>query len=101
MAAGHGEAPDHGNDVFHHVRDNDVFEVPGFLGGEIPLPKIDLPLIGEFEITKFMVLQVVAGLLVLLIFRGLARRVRDGQPAPGRWWNFWETKTGLWRRPPA
>ncbi len=51
---------------------------------------LTLPKILGFQITKYMVLQVVAGLLALLIFRGLAARVRDGQPARGRWWNFWE-----------
>jgi F-type H+-transporting ATPase subunit a len=38
-----------------------------------------------------MVLQVVAGLFLLLVFRGLARRVASGVPPRGAWWNFWET----------
>lgn len=83
-------AADHGNDVFHHIRDAIHFELPGFLGGHTP----DLPVIPlgpyNFQITKFMVLQVVAGLLVLLIFSGLARHIRSGQPARGWFWNFWE-----------
>jgi len=37
-----------------------------------------------------MVLQVVAGLLVLLIFSGLAKHIRSGRPARGWFWNFWE-----------
>lgn len=52
---------------------------------------LTLPKILGLQITKYMVLQVVAGLLALLIFRGLAARIRDGQPARGKWWNFWET----------
>jgi len=71
MAAGH--------DSFHHVRDFPYFELPFGI-------KIELP----FGLTKFMVLQVVAALLVFWIFRGLAQRVQSGQPATGRWWNFWE-----------
>jgi F-type H+-transporting ATPase subunit a len=75
----------HSNDTFHHVRDFPYFEVPQFLGGEIHLPAI-----GSFQLTKFMVLQVVAAVIVFLIGTGLARRVRGGQPVSGRWWNFWE-----------
>lgn len=105
-------------DTFHHVRDFPYFELPRSFGvsfehhGETvygyKLPEIaflpsptkllhyfqgDLPLseIWGFQLTKFMVLQVVAGLLVLLVYRGLARRLRNPEPVKGRWWNFWET----------
>ncbi|MDB5338876.1 MAG: atpB 1, partial [Planctomycetaceae bacterium] len=83
-------AADHSNDVFHHIRDSIQFELPGFLGGPTaPLPGFDL--FGyHFQLTKFMVLQVVAGLLTLVIFRGLAGHIRSGRPARGRFWNFWE-----------
>ncbi len=83
---------DHSNDTFHHVRDAIQFELPGFISptGHSPaLPSFDL-LGHHFQVTKFMVLQVVAGLLTLLIFWGLARHVRSGRPARGRFWNFWE-----------
>jgi F-type H+-transporting ATPase subunit a len=76
MAAGH-------TDAFHHVRDYSYFELPF---GE----KIFLPRPFGFELTKFMVLQVVAAVAVFLIFRGLSRRVANGEPAQGKWWNFWE-----------
>jgi len=82
MAAAHGE------DVFHHVRDSTVFEVPRFLGGEWHIPQ---PFGEHFPISKFMILEVVAGLLVLVIFRSLAKRIANGEPARGRFWNFWET----------
>lgn len=83
-------AADHSNDVFHHIRDSNFFELPGFLGGHSPnLPLIDLGFY-QLQITKFMVLQVVAGLLVFVIFAGLARHIRSGRPARGRFWNFWE-----------
>ena len=85
-------------DDFHHVRDFPFFELPHGFGWEmthhghpvwgIPLPKI--PII-DFQITKFMVLQIVAGLLALFIFKGLAKRVASGEPTKGRFWNFWET----------
>jgi F-type H+-transporting ATPase subunit a len=81
-------AAEHGKDVFHHVRDNTYFEVPRFLGGEWPIPQPFESL--GFRITKFMVLEVVAGLLILVIFRTLAKKAADGQPVRGRFWNFWE-----------
>jgi F-type H+-transporting ATPase subunit a len=80
-------ASEHSADVFHHVRDNTVFEVPQFLGGQWHIPQ---PFGESFPITKFMILQVVAGLLILLIFRALAQKVASGQAVRGRFWNFWE-----------
>lgn len=71
-------------DNFHHVRDFPYFELP--FDAKVPLPHI-----GEFQLTKFMVLQVVAAAIVFLIFRGLSKQVAGGQPARGRFWNFWET----------
>ena len=70
-------------DTFHHVRDFDHFELP--FGGHI-----DLPAIGDFQITKFMVLQVVAAAIVFFVYRGLAKNIAGGKPATGRFWNFWE-----------
>jgi F-type H+-transporting ATPase subunit a len=79
---------DHGTDVFHHVRDSTYFEVPQFLGGEWAIPQPFESL--GFRITKFMVLEVVAGLIILVVFRTLARKAANGQPVRGRFWNFWE-----------
>ena len=70
-------------DNFHHVRDFPFFELPAGL-------KIELPAVFGFQITKFMVLQVLAAVIVFLIFRGLSRRLSSGKPAHGRFWNFWE-----------
>ena len=81
MAAGHGV------DVFHHVRDATVLEVPRFLGGEWHIPQ---PFGSHFPITKFMILEVVACVLIFLIFWTLARKAASGQPVRGRFWNFWE-----------
>ncbi len=70
-------------DHFHHVRDFPFLELPGGI-------HLDLPNIGGFQVSKFMVLQVLAGLLTLLVFKGLAKRVSSGEPTRGRFWNFWE-----------
>ena len=71
------------SDPFHHVRDADYFELP--FHAKIPLPEI-----AGLQVTKFMVLQVVAAVIVFLIFKGLAKRAETGQPVAGRFWNFWE-----------
>jgi F-type H+-transporting ATPase subunit a len=74
--------------VFHHVYDFDHLELP--FGGRIDLPLLFEGTAYEFQITKFMVLQVVAAVIVLLIYRGLAKRIQSGQTVSGWWWNFWE-----------
>ena len=74
-------------DPFHHVRDTQVWELPGFvlnLLGRTTQPVLPLFL------TKYMVLQVLAAVLSYLVFRGLAKRIQGGKPAKGIWWNFWE-----------
>jgi len=82
MSAGHGP--------FDHVKDSAAFELPEFVTSVFGTNHFPLPKFGSFQITKFMVLQVVAALLTVLIFRGLAKRVASGKPVVGRWWNFWE-----------
>lgn len=84
-----------GQDYFHHVRDFPFFELPMHLGVTIEhhghtVYGIPLPEIAGFQITKFMVLQIVAGLLTFFVFKGLAKRVGSGEPTTGRFWNFWE-----------
>lgn len=96
--AAHGAGHNPLDNPFHHVLDASVFEIP-FVGEihlpRIPfLPSIDALLAGRgwepLQLTKFMVLQLIAGLLALAIFVALAKRVRDGQMARGRFWGFWE-----------
>lgn len=84
---------EHEEDVFHHVRDAIGFDVPGGDADAHGHALLDysLPNILGLQLTKFMVLQVVAAVIVLLVFRGLAKRIRSGQPATGRFWNFWES----------
>ena len=86
MSSGSGE------DHFHHVRDAAGFDLPGGSmdsHGHGTLD-IDLQQLTGLPITKFMVLQLVAALFVGLVFWGLAKRIRNGEPAKGRFWNFWE-----------
>lgn len=74
--------------VFHHVYDFGYFELP--FGGRFNLPVLFEGTAFEFQLTKFMLLQVLAAAIVLLIYRGLARRVQSGRTVGGWWWNFWE-----------
>lgn len=86
--------------VFHEVQDQDgkwhIFD--RFLtehyfpdGVYIPLPP---PIViggYEFRITKFMILEVIAAVIILLIFVPLARRIRTGELPKGTFWNFFES----------
>src|SRR3569832_1028843 len=83
---------EHKPDVFHHIRDAYNFELPNAFGGNTQIfPSFHIPGTNyHFQLTKFMVLEIVAAVIVLVIFNGLARRVASGKPAHGRFWNFWE-----------
>ena len=83
---------EHEVDHFHHVRDAPGFDIPGGMADAHGHGTLDihLPEILGVPITKFMVLQVVAAVFVFVVFRGLAQRIQNGEPAKGRFWNFWE-----------
>ncbi|MCH2131683.1 MAG: F0F1 ATP synthase subunit A [Pirellulaceae bacterium] len=83
---------EHEVDNFHHVRDATGFDFPRGMADAHGHGTLDfqLPEIFGWQLTKFMVLQVVAAVVVFFIFRGLARRIQNGEPARGRFWNFWE-----------
>jgi F-type H+-transporting ATPase subunit a len=78
------------SDPFHHVRDSSIIELPQFVLSLLGTDEVRLPNPGGFQLTKFMVLQVVAGLLTLIVFRSLASNIRGGKPATGAFANFWE-----------
>jgi F-type H+-transporting ATPase subunit a len=65
-----------------HVRDSAEFE--------FPWGALELPRICGFQLTKFMVLELIAAVLMLLVFLTLARRMRGGGPPKGLFWNFFE-----------
>ena len=67
----------------HHVQDVERFDFPFGL-------HIDLPEIAGFQITKFMVLELMAAVLLLVIFVPLARRIATGRAPKGRLWNIFE-----------
>ncbi len=87
--------------LFHHVQDGTYFEVPRFLGEKWHIPQFS-PLqflsqlkwgdksIFEGQITKFMVLELAAAILVILGFVWLARKIQSGATPRGRIWNLLE-----------
>lgn len=64
-----------------HVQDHESFEIFETAGLEIPLP---------FGLTKYMVLEVMVGALMLALFIPLARRIRRGEVPRGPLWNMLE-----------
>ena len=78
--------------VFAHVLDDDQFHLSMHVFGleHYHLPKINLGFY-QFQITKFMVLEVVASLLICLIFIPLARGAASGAPRRGIFANAFES----------
>ncbi len=88
--------------LFHHVQDDYAFEVPKWLGGQWKIP--DVLGVGETalvstpsgtpifhgRLTKFMVLELIAAIVIAVVFISLARRIKDGERAKGRFWNLLE-----------
>jgi F-type H+-transporting ATPase subunit a len=83
---GHAGGADH-YDPFDHVMDNEGVDLVG--GKSI---QVHLFNIGNFRVvTKFMILEVLAAVLVAAIYIPLARRVRNGEPPRGAWSNAFES----------
>ena len=98
-AAGHGHNPLAGEHLIGHVKDADYFEVPRILGGKLYLPqpllrsepvvelKTGFPPIDEriepfdLKLTKFMVLEVIAAVILIVLCTRAAARIK-GQHAP-------------------
>lgn len=92
--------PEH---LFGHVQDAPHFEVPKMIGGKLELPQpfqLETPLIGadpnlhlqafDLQLTKFMVLECVAAVIMIFLFVSLGRRMSDGSRIRGRFWNLLE-----------
>jgi F-type H+-transporting ATPase subunit a len=82
----------HVPDPIHHVVDEKehwhLFDRL-FGGVDIPLPHFEL-LGHEFRLTKFMILELLAAVLIAAIFIPIARRSRGGALPKGSWWNCFE-----------
>lgn len=92
-------APDH---LIEHVKDSTYFDLPQMLGGHWNVPQIyhgkpifqsSSNLIEPFDLklTKFMVLELIAAVIVMLIAIPLANKIAGGRLAKGRLWNAIES----------
>lgn len=70
-------------ELMSHVQDATSFHFP--MGKHL-----DLPEIFGFQLTKFMVLELVAAVGIVVVFVPLARRIATGEAPKGRFWNFFE-----------
>ena len=86
--------------IAHHISDSTSFHIPVVVWEMLPVwlrgaeshpGEIPLPAIGPLQLTRFMVLEVVAGLLMVGVFVPLARRMRQGGPPKGLVWNLLES----------
>jgi F-type H+-transporting ATPase subunit a len=67
--AGHAESP------LSHVIDHPTIEIPWFSGPHFEL-SIELWKIGGFQITRLMVMEVIAGLLMLGVLIPVVQHIR-------------------------
>ena len=70
---------------FDHVMDSKHWHVMESQHWELHLPKI-----GPLQISKFMILQLITAVLIILIYVPLSRRARSGAPPRGFFWNTFE-----------
>lgn len=76
----------HEPSAMEHTMDSDSFH----LFTAFPPHHIRLPKIFGFQITKFMVLEVLACLVIIAIYIPVARRIQSGAPPKGAWDNAFE-----------
>ncbi len=99
--AGHAHNPFEKSHLIGHVKDAEYFEFPRALGGKIYIPqlfKTDKPLATvhtgfapiddriepfDLKITKFMVLELIAAVIVIVLFTRLAARIKRGNAPEG------------------
>lgn len=79
----------HEPNAFDHVLDAKKIEIFPSLFGQ-PW-EIELPKIFGLQITKFMVLELLAAGLICAIFIPLARKAASGALPKGAWWNAFES----------
>ncbi len=72
-------------ELAEHVSDGTAYHLPEFLG-----IRLELPTICGFQVTRFMVVEVVVALLMILFFVPLAVKMKSGRPVRGRFWNLLE-----------
>lgn len=86
---------EHKHSPFEHVQDTEIWGFFETLFGdkqELRLPAFDIPFLNyRFQITKYMILELIAAAIILAIYIPLARRASAGELPKGRWWNAFES----------
>ena len=86
--AGHSDSP------LSHVIDHNTIDLPWWSPPTyekvIELPVIPLPFIGEFQVTRFMVMEVLAGVLMLLVLVPVVRHIARNHVSRGWFVNMFE-----------
>jgi F-type H+-transporting ATPase subunit a len=72
-----------------HVQDSEIWEFFSQAFGDAI--EIHLPKVFGFQITKYMLLELLAAGLILAIYIPLARRSANGALPKGPWWNAFES----------
>ncbi len=81
--------PEHGHSPLDHVVDHPTLELPFW---KFPYGlEIELPHLGVFQLTRFMVTEIIAALLMLLVLPLLAAHVRKNHVTRGWFMNLFES----------
>jgi len=80
---------EHGSPL-EHVMDHPTIEIPGGFSFGGFGPEIHLPTILGVQITRFMVMEVVAAILIALIVIPLSRHIARNKVTRGPFWNLFE-----------
>lgn len=73
------------SELANHVSDGYTYHLPEILGIHL-----ELPTICGFQLTRFMIVEIVAGVLMTFLFVPLALKMKEGKPVRGRLWNLLE-----------
>ena len=69
--------------LLEHVKDSNSFHLPFNW-------VIQLPQVFGFQVTRFMVLELAAAVVMIAVFVPVGQRIASGKPPRGRWWNMIE-----------
>ncbi|MFM7318361.1 MAG: F0F1 ATP synthase subunit A [bacterium] len=78
-----------GHSPISHVVDHNTLEMPW--GQVIHLPEIHLPILGQFQLTRFMLMELIASCIVILIAMTYARQMKKNHVTKGIFANMIES----------
>src|SRR4051794_2904888 len=81
--------PEHGHSPLSHVVDHPHLEFPHWQGPDYA-HQVDLPAIAGIQITRFMVTELIAALLMLIVLPLVVRQIRKSSVSRGWFVNMFE-----------